>query len=48
MLFGRETVRTSELISLKVRPGMSKFFLAIIVVGLGTLIGLFAIVALTL
>jgi hypothetical protein len=29
-------------------PGMSEFFLAIIVVALGSLIGLFAFVALTL
>jgi len=40
--------RRSNETAIPALPGMSKFFLAIIVVALGTLIGLFAVAALTL
>jgi hypothetical protein len=40
--------RRSNETAVSALPGMSKFFLAIIVVALGTLIGLFAFSALTL
>jgi hypothetical protein len=40
--------RRSNETAIPALPGMSKFFLAIIVVALGTLIGLFAFTALTL
>jgi hypothetical protein len=40
--------RRSNETAIPALPGVSKFFLAIIVVALGTLIGLFAFTALTL
>jgi|ERR1700678_2835713 hypothetical protein len=40
--------RRSNETAIPALPGMSKFFLAIIVVALGTLVGLFAFTALTL
>jgi len=40
--------RRSNETAIRALPGMSKFFLAIIVVALGSLIGLFAFAALTL
>jgi hypothetical protein len=43
-----EVMRRSNETAIPALPGMSKFFLAIIVVALGTLIGLFAFAALTL